>query len=316
MHFCSFILMLALLAVTSCGPAASAESVNLKKMRAQALDLVNDARGRNGLPRLQPGPMLDEAAQAHASDMLRRDYYSHRSPDGETVSDRFEDAGGSRWELVAENIAKCSGCPSPPGPDRVRELHEGWMNSPPHRENILRRGLERFGFGIAAGGSGQLRAVQTFAGPGTPRGVDPEQQTTEVGAQQQAEIALSAINRVREDAAVPPLQASDALSHAAAGAVPDQDLRSFMSGGITNAFEAMPAPTRASWQALAMLAASCGGCGERPTAVDVRYFVEQWLGSPDNRRRLLDATMTHVGVIIESNGEGLKVGVAVLGRHR
>lgn len=136
-----------------------------------------------------------------------------------------------------------------------------------------------------------------------------------MGAKQQLEIAISAINHAREEASVRPLQASEALSRAAAGIVPDQDLGSLMRGEITNAFDAMSAETRTSWGTLAMLAASCSGCGERPTAADLRYFVEQWLASPDNRRRLLDAAMTHLGVVVESNGEGLKVGVAVIGRH-
>src|SRR5690606_13531909 len=109
---------------------------------------------------------LNAAAQAHAEDMLARGYYDHLSPEGEDVADRYRAAGGGEWRRVQENIATCSPCAGAPGAGLVARLHEGWMDSPGHRENILRPGITRFGFGIAAGRDGPLYAVQTFAGPG------------------------------------------------------------------------------------------------------------------------------------------------------
>ena len=146
---------------------------DLAQLRGRALALVNEARERHGLAHLELGADLNEAAQAHARDMLERGYYAHVSPEGETVADRYRATGGSPWHLVAENIARCLGCELPPSTARVEALHEGWMKSPPHRENILRRGLDRFGFGIIVRQDQRLYAVQTFAGPGMPRGLQP-----------------------------------------------------------------------------------------------------------------------------------------------
>lgn len=295
---------------------ALAEPTNLAELRARALDLVNRARKEKGLQPLKQGSMLNEAAQSHAEDMLRRDYYGHRSPEGETVSDRYREAGGSRWKLVAENIARCSGCPSPPTSERVVDLQEGWMNSPPHRENILRRGLQQFGFGIVAKDNAELFAVQTFSGPGTPRGVEPEEQVDAIGRDAQMKIALTAINREREAKGAPPLKPSETLSDSAAAVLPDQNLASFMARETNDLFVSLPRQSRSGWRALSMLVGTCGGCGERPTAADVRFFVNQWRDNPQYRSKLLNPKASHLGVLVKSNGEGLKVAIALLGQDR
>jgi uncharacterized protein YkwD len=139
---------------------------------ALALELVNEARQAEGLEPLTSVETLAATAKAHAEDMLARDYYAHVSPEGETVRDRFLAEGGSEWRLVAENIAMCRGCPTPPGADRVRAFQRGWMESPEHREAILDPGLAAFGFAMTWG-EGVAYGVQTFAGPGQSRGGDP-----------------------------------------------------------------------------------------------------------------------------------------------
>src|SRR3712207_4473522 len=68
---------------------------NLDALRQRALELVNRARAEHGLSRLELERNLDEAAQSHAQDMLRRSYFAHSSPEGGTVQDRYIAAGGS-----------------------------------------------------------------------------------------------------------------------------------------------------------------------------------------------------------------------------
>ena len=125
---------------------ARAESAAV--LGAEALQHVNASREAEGLATLEPGGTLDDAAQGHAEDMLERDYYSHVTPEGDGPRQRFLDAGGGQWEVVAENIARCRNC-GDLDRQRVAEFHQGWMNSPEHRDNILRTGLTRFGFGAA-----------------------------------------------------------------------------------------------------------------------------------------------------------------------
>lgn len=73
-------------------------------VRAEILAAVNTARSEAGRPPLTADPGLDAIAQAHAEDMLARDYYDHTSPEGKRPSDRLT-AAGWRYRQVAENIA-------------------------------------------------------------------------------------------------------------------------------------------------------------------------------------------------------------------
>lgn len=163
-----FLLALAVLAATV--PARGGETDpgvaddTLATLRAYSLELVNTARRQAGLRQLVPGTALTEAAQFHAEDMLQRRYHAHASPDGDTVVDRYAAAGGPPYRVIAENIARWDGYTAPPDREAVEFLHKGWMNSPEHRRNILRRGLTHYGFGLAWDGAGARLAVQTFAG--------------------------------------------------------------------------------------------------------------------------------------------------------
>jgi uncharacterized protein YkwD len=298
------------------GGTTAAETGNLDQLRQKALELVNGERREHGLETLSLGPDLNEAAQSHAEDMLQRNYYAHTSPEGATVADRYSDAGGSRWHVTAENIARCEGCPSPPTEERVERLHRGWMDSPPHRENILRRGLDRFGFGIITGSDQALYAVQTFAGAGTPREMQPGETSVVTGIDEQTALALQRINKERRANGREPLQADPVLARAASSLVPQGsqdsstiDLQGSLSG-------ALPADASRNWQSLAGIVGRCGGCGTEPTDADIRYFVRQWLEDPGYRNRLLSHDFTHLGLALQGNGDGLKTASAVLGQQR
>lgn len=294
-------------------PAASA--AELDRLRSRALALVNEGRTGHGLDALRFSAELDEAAQAHADDMLRRDYYAHTSPEGDTVQDRYLDAGGSRWRFVAENIARCTGCRAPATPEEVERLHRGWMNSPGHRANILHRGLDRFGFGLAADDR-TFYAVQTFAGPGLPRGLASGEEPVPLPPEEQTARAVQAVNRARGRAGVPPLQASPALAQAARALLPRGDPASARlppSGGL---LDAIPADRRSRWRSVSALMGTCGGCGTAPTAADLRHFRGQWLDDPQHRGALLDPRMTHLGFAVAADGEGAKTALAVLGAER
>lgn len=293
---------LALCSLAVFGQPASAQSDDFLR---QALDLVNGAREEADLGPLESGEDLVEAAAAHAEDMLARDFYAHESPEGDTVQDRYREAGGSEWELVAENIARCTGCPAPDAA-RIASLQEGWMNSPGHRANILREGLARFGFAIVGGGGRDLYAVQTFAGPGLPRGDD----TQSLAAADAAAVALERLNAARGEADLTPLQPSPVLSEAAGRLVPE-DLSGFSLSGMEGLGEALPPEDRGSWLTIASLAGSCGGCGAALTRGDAQAFVAGWLEPGRSRQRLLDPALTHFGFVLRSDGAGRKVALGL-----
>jgi uncharacterized protein YkwD len=131
-------------------------------LRQIALDLANQDRARHGFSALRPDALLTKAAQRHAEDMLRRNYFGHYSPEGRTPSDRFLAVGGRIG--AAENLfmlRDSSLVNAPIGVDKLAFFERGWMRSPGHRQNLLDRRYGRFGFGLAVSGN-RLYAVQLF----------------------------------------------------------------------------------------------------------------------------------------------------------
>ncbi|HEY9828531.1 MAG TPA: CAP domain-containing protein [Stenomitos sp.] len=127
-----------------------------------ALDLANRDRMAQGLAPMEIDPLLAEAAQAHANDMLRRNYFDHYSPEGVSPADRLAALG--RQAFPAENIAMREGLGSRRIQASVLErFQQQWMASPSHRRNLMNPNYVRFGYGVAFDpSSGRIFAVQLF----------------------------------------------------------------------------------------------------------------------------------------------------------
>lgn len=307
----SKLLLPALLFALSLLPAAAQDgaSGDLAASRAVALEAVNADRAAQDLDALASDETLDAIAQAHAEDMLARDYFAHESPDGDTVGDRFRDAGGSASEVVAENLATCTGCPIPPGAERVRAFQEGLMQSPGHRENILQEGVVRFGYGIAGDPErDRIVAVQTFAGPGG------EGEGAVLDPDALVAAALEAVDAVRAERGVDPLVADDALVAAARALAEDAGAADGAELPSLDLEAALPEDARGAFVGLAALSAACTGCGPRETAADVERFVTQW--SENAAETLAEPDRDAFGFALVADGEGRKVAVLLLGQTR
>lgn len=303
------------LSLTMSAAAFSEESSELQRPWDRTLGLVNEARSRHGLQPLEWDPQLNEAAQTHAEGMLEGGYYGHVSPEGEAPMDRYLDAGGESWRAVKENIARCSTCEPPTTVDNLERLHDGWMDSPSHRRNILGEGLSRFGFGAAIDERQGLYAVQMFAGPGTPRGLETGEKTETLSPEEQHKRAVELINRARRRANALPLEPSEALADAAGRMLPERGLGELSLAEIGSPFEALTEQERGRWRSLSLVVGSCGGCGAQPTAADLRYFRRQWLENSQHKSVLLDPSFTQLGFVMRTNGEGRKVALVVLGNR-
>ena len=294
------------------GNAAWGQSptTDLEQLRQESLQLVNDARSKQDLSSLQFEAELNEAAQAHAEDMLKRQFYDHVSPEGDTVMDRYIAAGGSQYRLVAENIARCRGCRVPADETAVRDLHQGWMNSPEHRENILAEGLSGYGFGIAENETGTRYSVQTFEGPGVSGGPDASGPANEIDAAAQSELVAALINDRRRADGIAPISADRRLVRSAQDLIPED-----ISGIALDELGSLQGviPAQAPWRSYQMIVGSCGGCGVRPTEADVRFFVGEWLDDARYRRVLTDPDLTSIGLAIEADQSGRKIAAAILG---
>ena len=111
---------------------------------------MNVVRAANGLPPLRTGTALTRAARAHSADMARRNYFDH----GAFVQRlrRF----GVRMPYVGENLAYGTGGIS------AQEVVQMWMGSAGHRQNLLDRGFQRVGVGLA--GSSRRLVTADFGG--------------------------------------------------------------------------------------------------------------------------------------------------------
>ena len=100
---------------------------------------TNSQRTIAGLGSLALNGTLSQAAQSKAQDMANKDYWSHTSPDGSTPWTFISNAGYS-YQTAGENLAY--------GFTTSGGVISGWMNSPSHRENILKNAYTEVGFGI------------------------------------------------------------------------------------------------------------------------------------------------------------------------
>lgn len=111
--------------------------------------VVTRERARRGRRALVRGGALDRAAAGHALDMVRRQYFDHRSPGGSTPADRARSAGyldGVRSWRVGEVLAWGTGVLATPA-----SIVAMWLHSAPHRALLLDRSFSDFGLGIATG---------------------------------------------------------------------------------------------------------------------------------------------------------------------
>jgi uncharacterized protein YkwD len=129
------------------GAARAAQTTN-RNLAAATLCLLNSERRRRGLTPLRSNQRLRVAAVRHASDMAARSYFSHLTPEGETLNDRVVEAGYTRtarsW-MVGEVLHWAT-------PDRSSpsEALAGLLGSPTHRNLVLSRTYTEVGVAALA----------------------------------------------------------------------------------------------------------------------------------------------------------------------
>lgn len=106
------------------------------------LELINNERVANDLAPLEMDDKLREVARKQSLDMFVRGYFSHTNPDGMSPFDRM-DRAGIEYMIAGENLALAP---------NVTIAHNGLMNSPGHRANILTPDFRKIGIGVMDGG--------------------------------------------------------------------------------------------------------------------------------------------------------------------
>jgi len=136
--------------------AAATDPSDATSLEADLLNRVNQVRREHHLVPLVRRSDLDRVALAHSTDMARRGYFSHKSPEGANPVDRLQRGGVTDMNLAAENLGKTTQS------DPSAQIVKSWLQSPDHRANLLAPALNFTGIGIARGADGSLIFTQVY----------------------------------------------------------------------------------------------------------------------------------------------------------
>jgi uncharacterized protein YkwD len=228
----------------------------------QLLGLLNRTRAEAGLHPLELDGALSAVAEAHSRDMVEHGFVGHTSPNTGTAPARVARAG-IRTGVVLENIGRGYG---------AAEIHEGLMQSPGHRANLIHPDVTHVGMGVVVEDEGDRAAfvvTQVFIRTTPP--MDLEQAPDRV---------LDLVNRARKERGLRPVRAHADLRRAAHDAA-----RRYFAD-----------PSLAQQEVVEKATAELGHLGRTFRRVGGSMVVAHSLEEVAAVPALLDAELGHVGV--------------------
>ena len=244
------------------------------------LEAHNKLRAAEKLPPLGFAPLLAQAAAVQAADMAEHEEMKHEGSDGSSPSDRIKRTG-YRMRTTGENVAVFY--------PTVAEVMQAWVDSPPHKKNILGDFTE-LGVAKVTGKDQKLYWCVDFGKP-MPR-FDPTEATT---------AFVTQLNSARTAAQQPKLTIDPKLA-TSAQAQATESARTNGKGGTPTSFSGFDTSL---YNELAMSTAVGA-----PTADDV---LKMFLANPSYKERLLGPS-TRVGVGYATDSEGIPYWCLILGR--
>ena len=125
----------------------------------QLVALTNQSRANAGRRALRVDSALTSIARYRSKDMITRNYFSHSiPPSGKSVFNVMSERGYC-FNLAGENI----GWNTYPDDVATAQIHQMFMNSPSHRENIMGRAWDVIGVGAYKGADGKKMWTVLFA---------------------------------------------------------------------------------------------------------------------------------------------------------
>mmetsp|Transcript_22179 Transcript_22179/g.33860 ORF Transcript_22179/g.33860 Transcript_22179/m.33860 type:complete len:277 (+) Transcript_22179:246-1076(+) len=202
--------------------------------------------------------------------MVRNDFFSKTGSDKSSIGERVTRAG-FKWDGVSENLGY--------GQSDIGEVVDYWMKSG-GRENILNPDYTQFG---ACELSTKWSAVFAY----NLREKPSEHAKDPTGLKMEM---LRAVNDVRAQHRLPPLDYDDKLEQAAIAHTRDMVRQDFMSHHGSDGGQVWDRVTRTGfpWSAVAENLAS----GQR----DIPQVMDSWMKSPGHRVNILDPQHTHFGM--------------------
>jgi len=134
----------------------------LSQVEQRVLELTNAERRQKRLKPLKHEDLLQKAARTHSLDMFKHQFFDHANPEGRTPQDRIAIVHRGLIGTTGENIWSQNGWDFSKVDELAQRAVNGWMNSPGHRENILRKKFTHLGVG-GVGKGDQVWLTQNFA---------------------------------------------------------------------------------------------------------------------------------------------------------
>lgn len=128
--------------------------VTVEAWHREMLDRVNNEHGRVGAAAVCLNNKLMNMAQYHSDDQAAHQTMSHQSSNGDDMVVRLR-RFGVNYNRASENVAM--------GQGSVADAMNSWMNSPPHRANLLDGQIRFVGFGMARDSNNRPYWTQNFA---------------------------------------------------------------------------------------------------------------------------------------------------------
>lgn len=138
-------------------PAAAKAALNMNDIEHRVFDLINQRRAAAGLSLLTWNDNVAGVARVHSRNMASLKFFSHTGADGKKVNNRADALGVKKWRSLGENIAYNRGFKSP-----LESAVQSWMNSPGHRDNILKSDWQESGIGVVVTDEGAYYLTQVF----------------------------------------------------------------------------------------------------------------------------------------------------------
>jgi uncharacterized protein YkwD len=255
-------------------------------LAADVLAAHNKVRAEEKLPPLSADPKLTAAAKAHAEDMAKHETMTHEGTDGSTPAQRIE-RQGYHARASGENVAE--------GQTSAESVMRTWLNSPPHRKNILGP-YSQVGIAVARGKGGEPYWAVDF---GTPWPVlDPAKAAAGV---------VEALNKERKAAGKKPLKAVDVLNRVAADQAKALARGDSLEGGQGQGRDVLAEVRESGYRYRKLAEVSASG---QPEPSDV---VSSLMMSDEHKENLL-GDFTDVGVGYATSPKGTPFWCLILAR--
>ena len=146
-------LVLFLLLLNFFSPSLAEAKANYTHLEREIIAQLNKERSAHSLAALRNNNLLKRAAEMKLQDMIVKNYFAHTSPEGLDAWHWFQQVGYN-YKFAGENLASNF--------HSAWQVHQAWMKSPKHRNNMLFPQYQEVAVAVGQDKNGELIVVELF----------------------------------------------------------------------------------------------------------------------------------------------------------